>query len=501
LDERFRVLTAGDRSALPRHRTMRALIDWSYDLLSDDERALFRRLSIFAGGFTLAIAVAVCSDGEMDVLDLLSSLVDKSLVLAEVVGGDTRYRLLESTRQYALEKLRDADEENTAARAHACAFVTLAEELDDAYDTMPDRAWFAQVEPELENFRAARSWAFGARGDVLLGQRLAGALRGAWHSFGKAEGRRWVQAAQQRVTPATPSVVLAKLDLAESRTSMDFNQVRASLRSAERALTRYRELADPRGIAEAQGVVGRAHIFLGNIAEGETLTGETLQTLSALGARRSVMFALDSLAHARSLAGDLPGARHRYSEALEAARAVGAERFVAIIATNLAEAEFCGGDAAAALRLAGEALAVLRGLDETRLVVAIAGSNMAAYLVALRRYDEARTAARDAVTAARDTQYSAGLAHTLQHLAAIAALRPSTDAPVIEGCSRAARILGYVDACLAALEGFREYTDQQEHDAMLPVLRDALGAEHLAQLIAEGSTWSEDQAVAEAMLI
>jgi tetratricopeptide (TPR) repeat protein len=196
----------------------------------------------------------------------------------------------------------------------------------------------------------------------------------------------------------------------------------------------------------------------------------------------------------------LPGARQRYSEALAAARATGSERSTAVIALNLAEAEFCGGNADEALRLADEALGVLRAGRDPR-NVAILQDNMAAYLVALRRYDEARTAAREALSAARDAQFSVGLAWTLQHLAAIAVLRTSADVPVVEDCRRAARILGYADARLSALEVLRGYTEQQEYDAMIPALRDALDGDELSKLMAEGSTWNEDQAVAEAMLV
>lgn len=125
---------------------------------------------------------------------------------------------------------------------------------------------------------------------------------------------------------------------------------------------------------------------------------------------------------------------------------------------------------------------------------------MAAYLVALGRYDEARTAARRALPAARDLQFSSGLAWALQHLAAIAALCPSADVPV-EDRRRAARVLGFVDARLKVLEKSRTYTEQQEYDKMIAALRDALGEQELAKLIDEGRGWSEDRAVAEAMLI
>jgi predicted ATPase/DNA-binding XRE family transcriptional regulator len=503
LDERFRILTAGDRSALPRHQTMRALIDWSYDLLSDDERMVFRSLSIFAGGFTLETAAAVCNASEVDeitVLDLLSSLVGKSLVQADLTGSDTRYRLLESTRQYAREKLRGAREEETTAHAHARAFLGLAEQLFDAWEITPDRAWHARAEPELENFRAALCWAFGARGDVLLGQQLAGLLRRVWNSFGPAEGRRWAHAAQQRVSADTPDTILALLDLAEAGLSGVLGQYTASLASAACALTRYRELADPRGVAGALGQMGRAQLFLGEIAEGEKLLEQALEIHRSLGARRSVMVALESLAYARRAAGDLAGAKPLYSKASTAARAVGAERYAATTLLSLAEAEFQGGDAAAALPLATEGLTALRALRLTHLV-SIAETNITAYLVALRRYDEARTAAGEALAAARDAQYSAGVAWALQHFAAIAALRPHADAPVIEDRRRAARILGYVDAHLARLVALREYTEQQEYDVMLTALRDALDNGEISKLLAEGGAWKEDQAVAEAMLI
>ncbi|MGA9944267.1 MAG: adenylate/guanylate cyclase domain-containing protein, partial [Candidatus Cybelea sp.] len=244
LDERFRLLTGGDRSALPRQQTMRALIDWSYDLLSGDERALFRKVAIFAGGLTLETATAVCSGGaidEMAILDLLSSLVDKSLVHAELVGSGTRYRLLESTRQYAREKLSEAGEYGAVAHAHANAYAALAEQLDDLRETLPDRAWLSRAEPELENFRAALAWAFRAPGDALLGQRLAGGLPRVWLAFATAEGQRWVHTAQELVTNETPLPVLAALDLAEAMLASALVQHKAALAAAERALARYRE--------------------------------------------------------------------------------------------------------------------------------------------------------------------------------------------------------------------------------------------------------------------
>lgn len=501
LDERFHVLTGGDRTALPRHQTMRALIDWSHDLLSDDERRLFRKLSIFAGGFTLETA-AMCSGSDVDkifLLDLISSLVDKSLVQAEVRGDDTRYRLLESTRQYAREKLSDAGEEHMTAHAHARAILALTEQFDTAWEAIPERVWLAQAEPELGNIRAALDWALAADGDKLLGQRLSSASRRVWWYLAPAEGRRWVQAAHERTDGDTPAAVLAALDLAEAQFAGAFHQYKASLEFGKRALARYSELADPLHIAETERFVGFALTFLGKIGEGERYLHKALSAARALGARKLTSILLRGLGNARAFSGDFPGAREFYSEALAAARNAHAELLAAVIAGNLAETEFRSGNTAAALRLESESFCVLSTLYDTR-SVGYGLANHAAYLVASRRYDEARLSARNALAAARDAEFLAVVAVTLQHLAAIGALRPA-DAQELEDRRRSARLLGFVDARLAALEALREYIEQQEYDKILGALRNALSEDQLAQLMDEGRAWSEDQAVAEAMLI
>lgn len=499
LDERFRVLTRGDRTAVPRQQTMRALIDWSYELLSNDERALFRKLAIFAGSFTLRTAVAVYGDGEMDeivVLDLLSSLVDKSLVQAEAAEGEARYRLLESTRQYAREKLAELGEENATAYLHALAFVALAEQFADDWEATPDRAWFSRVAPEMENIRAALSWAFGAQGEALLGQRLSGALRPVWWCLSPAEGRRWIRLAQERIGDDTPDSVRAAVDLGESWLAGALKQYKESLAAGRRALARYSEIADPLRVAEAQLRVGKALALFGDVGEGEALLLEALNSARALGARRLVSIALEDVAMAHQFAGDVTGARQLYGEALANARAIGDDSEAAVIAINLAEAEFRGGDAIAALRLVREAHSILHAFNERG--AADAFCNEAAYLVALHRYDEARVPADEAVACARDGQMWATLAFALQHVAAILALRPSLDQQFIEDRRRAARLVGYVKSRLAVLKVLREYTEQEEYDAMLPALRDAIGAEELSRLMSEGETWDEDRAVAEA---
>lgn len=251
-------------------------------------RALFRKLSIFAGGFTLDAASAVASDSTIDeigVLDLLSSLVDKSLVHVEPAGSGTRYRLLQSTRQYAREKLNACGELTAVARAHAAAYLALAEDLERAYETTPDRVWLDRVEPELENWRAAMEWTL-AEGDVATSQRLAGALRREWWELAAAEGRRWVRVALETVDAATPDTVVAKLDLAEALLDGALSQYKASYGAAQRALTRYRSLPEPFYTTEAQQLAGRALILLGRELEGQAVLTEALAAARTLGARK-----------------------------------------------------------------------------------------------------------------------------------------------------------------------------------------------------------------------
>ncbi len=192
LDQVFTVLTRGDQAILPRHQTMRTAIDWSYDLLSAQAQVLFERLAIFSGGFSLDAAAAVCQgDGidERDVLDLLASLVDKSLLVVEFSEDEARYRFLDSTQQYALERLEAGGDANALATRHARAYLALAEQLDVDWYVAPERSWLALANADFDNFRAALDWSLGARKDLLTGQRLAAALARVWYALSVVEGR------------------------------------------------------------------------------------------------------------------------------------------------------------------------------------------------------------------------------------------------------------------------------------------------------------------------
>jgi predicted ATPase/class 3 adenylate cyclase len=197
LDQRFRLLTGGSRDTLPRQQTLRALIDWSYDLLTEPEKALLRRLSVFAGGWTLSAAEVVCAGEpveDFDVLDLLTALVDKSLVIYEGdAAGGGRSRLLETVRQYAGDRLQEGGDVEARQERAAAWFLALAEEAEPQLTGPEQGVWLLRLDTEHDNLRASLSWYEKSAAGGEAGIRLAGALWRLWWTYGHfSEGRQWL---------------------------------------------------------------------------------------------------------------------------------------------------------------------------------------------------------------------------------------------------------------------------------------------------------------------
>jgi predicted ATPase len=201
LDNRFRLLTGGSRTALPRQQTLRASIDWSYSLLTEQERLLLLRLSVFYGGWTLALAQEVCGfDGldEFDLIEGLAQLANKSLILVESKSGATRYRMLETIRQYANEKLLDSDQSEIVRDRHLAAFVRLAWKAEPHLRSHQQVEWLDRLETEIDNLRSALAW--GMEGNVIDGLRLVTSIYWFWHIRGyRVEGQQWLERLQEWV--------------------------------------------------------------------------------------------------------------------------------------------------------------------------------------------------------------------------------------------------------------------------------------------------------------
>ena len=276
LGHSLKLLSESNRTSPERQRTLRAALDWSYELLDEAERKLFGRLSVFAGGFTLEAAEAVGAGDEAEsdeVLDLLEHVIDKSLVVAEAGEEDAlRYRLLETVRQYGMEKLAEFGEAGRVRRRHAEYYLALAEEAEPELSGSRQGIWLEQLEAEHDNFRAVLGWALES-GEADLGLRLAGALGEFWHTHGPlSEGRRWLEMCLSEEDGASSPYARAKaLNEAGWITVFQGDEGTALL---EVSLALFKELGDKAGIASALANLGQAAGLYGDIGRVSALREE-----------------------------------------------------------------------------------------------------------------------------------------------------------------------------------------------------------------------------------
>jgi len=400
LADRFRILTKGARNAAPKHQTLYAAVDWSHELLDQDERALFRRLAVFVGGFDLDACEAVCGGvgpAPLDVLEGLGRLVDKSLVIAEPAAlGTVRYRLLETIRHYALDKLQSAGETGTTARAHLRHYTALAEEACQGRFEA-DAEWLDVLERELDNVRAALEWAAANDRDAELS--LAGALGWFWslHTEHAAEGRMRLARALEGRDEETAAVARALTGAAMTLTwaGAPTEAVALAERSAaiwerlgddreaglahealgwarftagdtvgalppmERSAFFMRRLGDRRLMNRALIGQGQVLVALAEVEATERLAHEVLNTARELGILRDIHYALHFLGDCGLWRGDGVEAARWYRQSLPAALAYGNVAEAAVELLVLAMALGAQGHAESALRLFGAASAKL----------------------------------------------------------------------------------------------------------------------------------------------
>jgi predicted ATPase/DNA-binding XRE family transcriptional regulator len=493
LDDRFRILIAGARTAARRQQTMRAAIDWSVDALSAPALALFQRLGIFAGGWTLDAAAKVCSDeGEVpfDVLERLSSLVEKSLVVADTSRIRTRYRLLESTRIYALERLSKSRDHRDVASRHARWFATFCDEAREAIYSKQFAPWLASVGEELENIRAALRWAVSDSGDATLALRLASSLGPFWRFVGLSdEGRRWLEAALARGGDCASGEIVASA----WRNLAALGSGTKALAAAGRAVELDELVGDPFAIALSRRVRALTLVSAGHLNEAETDIDDAIRLLRDLGMLGTITHA--HALNARQLVLKERGRLTEAREALEAALAIytefGDEFHAATAQGNLAELAFGTGDCRRALELVRANRAW--GQVNSVAMQSTSRANEAAYCLALGDTAGARDAAREGLALSQRAQQADVFLAALQHLATVAA----NGGDVRTG----ALILGYVDY-RNRIRGYeREATERRTYEIAIRALDALLPAEERNQLMAAGEELDEERAVELAVAI
>ena len=486
LTHRFRLLTGGSRTALPRQQTLRATLDWSHDLLSEDERTVLRRLSIFPASFTVEAASAVASEERIDeyaVIDLLLQVVSRSLVIADTTARGTRYRLLETTRAYALDKLVETGEAEACKRRHAQYVRDFFERAPDDWLRKADAAWHVKYEPLLADVRAALDWALCGDDDAAIGISLAGTSGVVFASLGLfGEGIQWCERALACVDSRTSLIDQARLWHWFGRL---VDKTPARSRSAfEHAADLYRQLGDGLGLGLSLARLARALTHMGNLNEAEAALAEARLLLEATGMPTALDFYFYSLAFLKSHAGDHLAARTNYERSLALNRAVGDEFAVLGAMANIANADWALGDLDAALASFRELIALARASPtSTRRLLGYALTKLGSVLTERGELTEGLAVLREGLPLVREDGSAWVFLDDL-------ALRVACTGKLAD----AARLAGYADSVHAAKEATRGRLTTRLRDRLYALLRANFAMNDLDCLLAEGAKMSEDEA-------
>jgi predicted ATPase len=490
LNDQLNLLTAGNRTAEPRQQTLRAAIEWSYALLSEAEQAMLQRLAVFAGSFTLAAVAAVAGRApvkEAGVLDGLTGLVDKSLVVPLAGGVENRYRLLESTRAFAREKLatrRCAEE----ARRHFEHMKLVSERADRTWPTTPRADWLSIYEPDLDNLRAAMAWSLGGEGDPASGLTLVGHTQWLWRELSLVrELRRWFELALTFVDDATPPAVEARirLGLGWDFYGGDRDRLPHNIRAIE--LLRLTG-GEPLLLGQALVQAGQATIRHGDVTETEHYIGEALSVLRASGRTKLLAYALMIAGNARLSGGDLDGARSLLEEALALSKAVGDVRTHDHCEAHLATIAFLAGHITEAIDRARSAAEAARQ-NGTLMAEFLAQGRAATFLILDGQIAPGRAAALRALELGRAFG-NAGLRTSIYQLALVLAAHGKTDT--------AARLAGFAGGRAGPRQVNPSGIASAIRSRLIERLRCAMGPEECEAAMAAGAAWSEQEAVAAA---
>jgi len=493
LEDRFKLLTGGSRTVLPRQQTLRAAVDWSYDLLGPGERTLLNRLSVFAGGFTLESAEQICGDeslDSLDVLEMLSTLVDKSLVVPEEQpDGRVRYRLLETIRDYGRGRLEEAGERPEFLRRHAAFYLAFAEEAEPELTGSDQALWLDRLDREHENLRQAMT-TFERAKDAEPGLTLGRALWRFWWVRGTwAEGRTRLAAllAVETATPRTSA--RARALHAATVLARGEGDYAAARPLGEEALAIAREVGDKRATASALFELAN----IDNDQEDEAAARGGYEAALALfrevGDKPGTSGCVHNLGVLAEIAGDYEMARALYGEGLVINREIGYRSREAASLNGLGGVAFYQGHLERSIECHEQALAIQRELGDSR-----------GTAFSLRELGEVATALGDAAAAAERLGQSLeiyrslgdrlGIASAIEGFAALAASKGQPE--------RALRLAGAATAVRESIQAPIAGPDLERLERYLKSARSDLGTGAAAAL-AQGGALPLDEAIGAAL--
>ena len=499
LADRFGLLTTGSRTALPRHQTLRATIDWSYALLSSAERVLLRRLSIFSGGWTLEAAEAVCTGGEVEpaqVLDLLTHLVDKSLLIVLSHAGETRFGMLETVREYAHQKVVASGELDAISEQHLNYILRLAEEIMPQPESHSGQSkeQLEKLEREHANLRSALRWAIEhSKTDSAL--RLGAATGPFWElrSYWR-EGRAWLErvldVSRNTGSSSTSTVGYAQALLQDGVLAWRQCDYPVARELLERSLARFRELDHPSSIAATLEFLGGVTYEQGDYAAAQRVYEEALEMWRKLGNKRNIAYGLTDVGLALYNCGDWLTSRRLVEESIPLHREMGDQYGISYALNLLGNILFLQGDHAAAQIAYEEGLALRRELGNKRSIAATL-DDLGNLRTSLGDYDVGQALYKESMSLFREIGNNRGLAGALSGFARIAThtgqLKP------------AAKLFGAVDTLLTQINAILDEPSHSANERVVAILRARLDQISFNNARKEGQAMTIEQAVAYAL--
>jgi predicted ATPase len=499
LNDRFRLLISGSRTALPRHQTLRALIDWSHDLLSDPEGALLRRLSVFAGGWTLEAAESVCAGEGLEsdqILDVLLHLVDKSLVVAETQGIEPRYHMLETIRQYAQEKVDESGEANLVRDRHLEYFLSLGEQARPHFRDAEQIMWLDRFEAELDNLRAALTWALDG-GSVESGLRLASDLGVDTGAFWVnrdhiKEGHEFLEQLLLKSQATVPIETLAAGYLSVAAVEYWLDDIADAHHHVEQSESLWSQLGPSYKTKAAEARVTKIYIdwsFARDPSEVCRQFQENLPIFQETGDRWLMAYTLFGVANGLRQSGDLPGARQTMEQSQALFQECGDGLHVNQANISLALTAIKEGRYTEARKLCEEMLAYFRqmrfSLRHAPLWI------LGALSIMESNYAAAKAWYTECLLFDQEIGINDQFPEILIGFASIANSERRFE--------RAAQLIGTAEAAIEARQYPLESFHQTELQRLTKLLREELGEAEYETLAAKGRLMAKEQAIAYAL--
>jgi predicted ATPase/DNA-binding CsgD family transcriptional regulator len=491
---RLPLLTGGTLDLPTRQQTLRNTLEWSYSLLNSDEQRMFRRMAVFVGGCTLEALDAVCNRecvNDLEILDRVESLLDKSLLYQGAQGGsEQRCMMLATIREYALERLRESREEDAISDAHAAYYLTFAERGDLALRGPEQDEWLKQLEAEHHNLRTALHW-FVEHGEAEGALRLSSALSWFWYLHGYLrEGCGWLEqvltlpgASQRTAYRAKALYSLGGL----ARFQGYFTLAHSRL---EESLALWRELGDRQGCAYTLARLGTVLKLQGNLAVAHGLLEESVVLFREGGDKWGLALALFGLGEVVTSEGDFPSAHRCLQESLSLWQEVGDTWGLALALYGLGEVMRCQGDYEQAAKFYDESLALFRHLGN-KWRIAYLLHNLGHVARAQGNYEGMAALFEESFVLFRELGHKAGIADCLAGLAAVAGVQEQQELAV--------QLFAASQALLTALGARLDPADRAEYDRNLAAIRTQLDEAtfKVAWMQGQQMTWEQIIAVPE----